>query len=116
MAQDKSKQDKTSKDKQRKMDTPAQDAPPQGGATNTRIQGEGDYEAARRYDEKTREYVQSHDVEDAARDAEPASEGERRDMERAEEAGKRRAKEEDRLLERPESIDNDGMEGEDTPR
>ncbi|HEX6571605.1 MAG TPA: hypothetical protein VF055_06245, partial [Steroidobacteraceae bacterium] len=64
-----------------------------------------------RYDEKTRDYVKNHDVEQAARDAEPASAGEAREMERAEEQGKSRAKEEDALLEHPEEIDEEGEEG-----
>jgi hypothetical protein len=78
-----------------------QDRPQQGG----KIQGEGDYEAARRYDDKTRQYVQSHDVEQAAREAAPESAGEQREMEQAEQQGKRRAKEEDPLLENPEQLD-----------
>lgn len=48
-------------------------------------QGEGDREAARHYDEKTREYVESGKVDQAARDAEADPE--------AEEQGKERAKE-----------------------
>jgi len=75
------------------------------GGTKDRVQGEGDYEAARRYDEKMRDHVQHHDIEREARDAEPTSEGEEREMENAEEIGKRRAKEEDALLEHPEGID-----------
>ena len=74
------------------------------GPTGSKVQGEGDYDAARRYDEKTREHVKSHDIEQEARDAEPASRGEERDMERAEQIGKQRAKEEDPLLEHPENI------------
>ena len=69
-----------------------------------KVQGEGDYDAARRYEEKLRDHVQHHDVEKEARDAAPASEGEERDMEQAEEQGKRRAKEEDALLDRPEDV------------
>ena len=72
-----------------------------------KVQGEGDYDAARRYEEKLRDHVQHHDVEKEARDAEPSSQGEEREMERAEEQGKRRAKEEDALLEHPEDIEAD---------
>jgi hypothetical protein len=71
-----------------------------------KVQGEGDYEAGRRYDEKAREFVKNNDVDQAARDAEPASQAEQRDMEQAEEQGKSRAKEEDRLLDRPEKVDS----------
>ena len=79
--------------------------------TGSKVQGEGDYDAARRYDEKTREHVESHDIEQEARDAEPASRGEERDMERAEEIGKQRAKEEDPLLEHPENMGGAGEAG-----
>lgn len=48
-------------------------------------QGEGDREAARHYDEKTREFVDSGKVDEAARNAE--------DDPKAEEKGKERAKE-----------------------
>jgi len=76
-----------------------------GEGTAPKVQGEGDYDAARRYEEKLRDHVQHHDVEKEARDAEPANQGEKREMERAEEQGKRRAKEEDTLLEHPENIE-----------
>ena len=89
-----------------------------GGAkadgAHDKVQGEGDYEAARRYEEKMRDHVQHHDIEREARDAEPASQGEEREMERAEEIGKRRAKGEDALLEHPEAIDS--QRGKKTPR
>jgi hypothetical protein len=62
--------------KQQKQD------PKQQPNSEDKIQGEGDYEAARRYDEKAREYVKTHDVEQAARDAEPRNEGEERELER----------------------------------
>lgn len=74
------------------------------GSGQDQVQGEGNYEAARRYDEKLRDHVQHHDVEREARDAEPTSAGEEREMEQAEEIGKRRAKEEDKLLKNPESL------------
>lgn len=48
-------------------------------------QGEGDREAARHYDEKTRQFVESGKVDQAARDAESDPQ--------AEEKGKERAKE-----------------------
>jgi hypothetical protein len=76
-------------------------------AGKDQVQGEGNYEAARRYEDKLRDHVQHHDVEREARDAEPQSEGEKREMERAEEIGKQRAKEEDSLLDDPEGIDRE---------
>lgn len=72
-----------------------------------KVQGEGNYDAARRYEEKLRDHVQHHDVEKEARDAEPTSQGEEREMEQAEELGKRRAKEEDALLEHPEDVETE---------
>lgn len=68
------------------------------------VQGEGDYRAARRYNEATREFVEDEDVVEAARDAEPQSEREQQQLERAEQAGRQRAKDEDPLLDRPEDI------------
>jgi len=44
-----------------------------GSQANDKVQGEGDYEAARRYEEKMRDHVQHHDIEREARDAEPTS-------------------------------------------
>lgn len=72
-----------------------------------KVQGEGDYDAARRYEENLREHVQHHDIEQEARDAEPTSQGEERAMEQAEEKGKQRAKEEDTLLRHPENVQAD---------
>jgi hypothetical protein len=73
--------------------------------TKSDVQGEGDYKAARRYNEATREYVKGEDVAEAARDAEPQSAGEEQQMEHAEQAGRQRAKDEDPLLDRPEDIE-----------
>jgi hypothetical protein len=68
------------------------------------VQGEGDYRAARRYNEATREFVEDEDVAEAARDAEAQSGREQQQLERAEQAGRQRAKDEDPLLDRPEDI------------
>ena len=73
--------------------------------TGSEVQGEGDYKAARRYNEATREFVEEDDVAEAAREAEPQSELEEQQLERAEQAGRERAKDEDPLLDRPEDID-----------
>ena len=90
MAENKSTQDKDAQQRAK--------AQPETAGSGSKIQGEGDYEAGRHYDEKTREYVKSHDVEQAARAAAPANAAEARTMEQAEEKGRERAKEEDRLL------------------
>ena len=63
-----------------------------------RVQGEGDYEAARRYDRDQREFVQSGRVDEAARDARPQSPAEADEMARAEDEGRSHSKGEDPLL------------------
>ena len=55
-------------------------------------QGEGDYDAARKFNESEAAFVKSGRVNEAARDAEPRSPDEAEEMARAEEAGKRRSK------------------------
>ena len=62
------------------------------------VQGEGDYDAGRRYDKASREFAESGKVEPAARDAAPDDAREAEDMERAEAEGKSHAKGEDPLL------------------
>jgi len=61
-------------------------------------QGEGNKEADRHYRDKTRDFVESGRVDDAARRASPQSSQEAEEMRRAEEEGRSRAKEEDPLL------------------
>ncbi len=58
-------------------------------------QGEGNVDAARNYNRATRDFVESGQVDDAAREAEPKSADDARDMQRAEREGRARAKEED---------------------
>jgi hypothetical protein len=68
--------------------------------TQDKIQGEGDYEAARRYDKSARDFAQSGKVKPAADQAAPRSEREADELERAEEIGKSRAKGEDPQVKR----------------
>jgi len=56
------------------------------------VQGEGDYEAGRRYDKASREFAESGRVEPAAHDAAPESEQEAEQLERAEQEGKSHSK------------------------
>jgi hypothetical protein len=65
-----------------------------------KVQGEGDYEATRRYRKRTDEFLKNNDVEKAAVRAAPTSRGEAEDLKAAEAAGKRRAKGEDPALKR----------------
>ncbi len=62
------------------------------------VQGEGDYDAARRYDKAAREFAQSGKVDEAAHNAKPTSPAEAEAMRRAESEGKSHAKGEDPLL------------------
>lgn len=59
---------------------------------NRKQQGEGDREADRHYRDKTREFVESGRVDEAAKEAGKQNPEEAR---KAEEAGRQRAKEED---------------------
>jgi len=54
------------------------------------VQGEGDYQAARRYQADVERYVQGADIEGAARAAAPRSEEEARELAAAEAAGRAR--------------------------
>ena len=64
------------------------------------VQGEGDYEAGRRYDKAAREFAESGKVDPAARDAAPGSTEEAEQMQQAEEAGKSHSKGEGPLVSR----------------
>ena len=59
------------------------------------VQGEGNYDAARQYDDAQRAFVDSGRVERAARDAAPRSSDEARQLEQAEREGKSHSKGED---------------------
>ncbi len=58
-------------------------------------QGEGNRDAARRYDEAQKDFVDAGKVDDAAKRAAPQSEQEAEEMKRAEKEGKSHAKGED---------------------
>jgi hypothetical protein len=61
-------------------------------------QGEGNKEADRHYREKTRDFVESGRVDEAARRSAPTSAEEAEELRRAEEEGRSHAKEEDPAL------------------
>ena len=54
--------------------------------------GEGNYKATKDYNKGLKDHVEHHDIEKEARDAEPRSEQEAREMEEAERAGRSRSK------------------------
>ena len=84
------------------------DKPQRHETTNDHsVPGEGNCEAARRYNKATREHAKTADVEKEARDAEPRDTGEARELERAEDEGRLHAKDEDPLLDEPERIERD---------
>ena len=62
------------------------------------LQGEGNYDATRRYDKAAREFVESGQVDAAARAARPTSTEEADELKRAEQAGRSHAKGEDPAL------------------
>lgn len=66
----------------------------------SKVQGEGDYEATRRYRKRTQEYLENNDVEKAAVRAAPRSRAEAQELRAAEAAGRKRAKGEDPALRR----------------
>ena len=59
------------------------------------VQGEGDYEAARRYREEVKEYLKHSNVDELARAAMPESAKQERELALAEEQGKTRSKGDD---------------------
>jgi hypothetical protein len=56
------------------------------------VQGEGNYDAARRYRKDVKEFLDKGDVEKAANDAAPKSPDEQREMNEAERTGRSRSK------------------------
>ena len=62
------------------------------------VEGEGSYSGTKDYNERTKKFVQSGKVDEAARDAEPKSEEEKQAMQKAERIGKQHAKGEDPAL------------------
>lgn len=69
-------------------------------AKDSKIQGEGDYEAARRYRQRVKNYLDGADVPKTAKRAAPRSRAEADQLAAAEAAGKKRAKGEDPALKR----------------
>jgi hypothetical protein len=66
-------------------DKPSEKAKP---AATPKVQGEGDYEATRRFDQDERDFLKHADVPDLARRAAPKSKQEAEEMEKAEEIGR----------------------------
>lgn len=62
------------------------------------VEGEGSYKGTKDYNARTKKFIDSGKVEQAAQDAEPKSEEEKHAMQKAERIGKQRAKGEDPAL------------------
>lgn len=60
--------------------------------SESKIQGEGDYASARKYNKDSREFAESGKVEQAARDSAPRNAQEEADMRNAEAIGREHAK------------------------
>jgi hypothetical protein len=59
----------------------------------SKVQGEGDYASAKKYNEETESFAHSGKVEKAAKDAAPRNAQEQEDMRKAESEGRSHAKE-----------------------
>jgi hypothetical protein len=70
-----------------------------------KVEGEGSYTGSKDYNERTKKFVDSGKVEQAAKDAKPQSEQEAHEMQKAERIGKQRAKDEDPALRNPRPQD-----------
>ena len=57
-----------------------------------KVEGEGSYSGTKDYNQRTKKFIDSGKVDEAARDAEPKSEKEKQEIEKAERDGKQRAK------------------------
>jgi hypothetical protein len=68
-----------------------------------KVQGEGDYQSAKKFDDDETAFAKSGRVDRAARDAEPKSQAEADAMKKAEEAGRSRSKGEDISTRQPAS-------------
>ncbi len=60
----------------------------QSTKTTPNVQGEGDYDSARRYDKDTEKFLKGADVQDLARRAAPQSKEEADELKKAEEIGR----------------------------
>jgi hypothetical protein len=57
-----------------------------------KVEGEGSYSATKAYNQRTKKFIDSGKVEQAAEDAKPDSEQEADEMQKAERLGKQKAK------------------------
>jgi hypothetical protein len=96
-SQSSSDQQSSSQSNQRQQGEQQTPASQQHGG-QSQIQGEGNYEAGKQYQDAQHDFAQSGRVQQAAQNAAPRSPQEEQDMARAEQEGRSRAKEEDPQL------------------
>jgi hypothetical protein len=72
-----------------------------------KVEGEGSYTGSKDYNERTKKFVESGKVEQAAKDAKPKSEQEAHEMQKSERIGKQHAKDEDPALRDPKKVRDD---------
>ena len=78
------------------------------GNSPDQVEGEGSYSGSKDYNERTKKFVDSGKVDDAARKSEPRNEEEKQAMQKAERIGKEKAKGEDPALHNPKKVPHDG--------
>jgi hypothetical protein len=61
-------------------------------ASKDKVEGEGSYSGTKDYNQRTKKFIDSGKVEQAADEAEPKSEQEAHEMQKAERIGKQKAK------------------------
>ena len=88
-----------------KAKSPSSRRPAQGSTAEPDIQGEGNYDATRRYDKAASDFAKSGKVDEAARAAQPRDAKEAEQLRRAEQAGRSHSKGED------DTTDSDDDEG-----
>ena len=78
------------------------------GGVQGGVEGEGSYSGGKDYNERTKQFVDSGKVDDAAKAAKPQSEEEAHQMHKAERIGKQHARGEDPALKDPKKVPHDG--------
>jgi hypothetical protein len=61
-------------------------------ASKDKVEGEGSYSGTKDYNQRTKKFIDSGKVEQAAKDAKPKSKQEAHEMQKAERIGKKKAK------------------------
>jgi len=89
-------------------DTSSTQEKEQSMSRKDKVEGEGSYSGTRDYNERTRKFIDSGKVDEAARKAEPKTEEEKHAMQKAERIGKQHAKEEDPALKDPKKVPHEG--------